>query len=51
MTPTREQLASIEWGGVIERCPSCGWWKPQPGDPVGQPHHPLCWLAACLAVE
>lgn len=43
MTPTREQLKSIEWAGADRYgsvCPACG-------EPAR--HHPNCWLAACLA--
>lgn len=53
MTPTREQLASIEWVmartelrnkstiTTVHRCPACEGEKPA--------HAPDCWLAACLA--
>ncbi len=47
MTPTREQLASIEWA-VEDRnderafCPACM-------EHIHKGHTPDCWLAACLA--
>lgn len=42
MTPTREQLQSIEWASEDpfgRVCPACGY----------ATHEPDCWLAACLA--
>ena len=49
MTPTREQLASIEWAvvdafGQPEICPAC-----YDDRRLGRGHAPDCWLAACLA--
>ena len=46
MTPTREQLASIEWQGWCrddgDACPACGRRR-------DQGHNAICWIAACLA--
>ena len=50
MTPTREQLASIEWSAEWDgpddlsepMCPACRNLK-------REGHAPDCWLAACLA--
>ena len=46
MTPTREQLASIEWALYVDtqrRCPACSAPRRE------GIHKSDCWLAACLA--
>lgn len=51
MTPTREQLASIEWAGADSSCPVCRVYGPGHfhANIDVFPHAPDCWLAACLA--